>query len=56
MRLVQLESDDFAVVVRNASDGRLRHRYVGPDFMKAEEVFDQEVKRVTAPDVENPPT
>lgn len=42
VRLVRLDSDDFAVIVRHAQDSRLHHRYVGPDQTKAEEVFDQE--------------
>lgn len=39
VKLVHLESDDFAVVVRYPSDGRLHQRYIGPDFMKAEEIY-----------------
>ncbi len=42
VKLVQLDTDDFVVIVRSASDGRLRHVYFGPDFMKAEEVFEKE--------------
>lgn len=42
VKLVQLDSDDFAVIVRYPGDIKLAHRYVGPDFYKAEEIFDQE--------------
>lgn len=42
VRLVRLDSDDYAVIVRQAEDGRLHHRYIGPDQAKAEEVFDEE--------------
>jgi hypothetical protein len=42
VRLVRLDSDDYAVIVRNPEDGRLHHRYIGPDQTKADEVFDQE--------------
>lgn len=48
VKLVQLESDDFAVVVRYPSDSRLCQRYIGPDFYKAEEIFDAEVDRITS--------
>jgi hypothetical protein len=41
VKLVRLETDDFAVVVR-LTDGRLQHRYLGPDLSKAEEVFTAE--------------
>lgn len=47
MKLVRLDTEDFAVIVRSPSDGRLHHRYVGPDLSKAEEVFDGEVARLT---------
>jgi len=40
VKLVQLESDDFAVISRSAPDGRLQHLYIGPDQRKADEVFD----------------
>ncbi len=45
VRLVQLDSDDFAVVVRGSSDVRLHNRYIGPDLSKAEEVFNAEADR-----------
>ncbi len=48
VKLVQLESDDFAVIVRGSSDVRLHNRYIGPDLSKAEEVFNAEVGRFTA--------
>ena len=48
VKLVELDSDDFVVIVRYPSDARLQHRYVGPDFMKAEEVFDFETEKVGA--------
>ena len=43
VRLIQLDSDDFAVIVRFPSDVRLHTRYIGPDLSKAEEVFSSEV-------------
>ncbi len=46
VKLVQLDSDDFAVIVRYPRDIKLAHRYVGPDFYKAEEVFDQETRLI----------
>jgi hypothetical protein len=48
VKLVQFESDDFAVVVRYPSDSRLCQRYIGPDFYKAEEIFSAEVDKITA--------
>ncbi len=50
VKLVQLESDDFAVVVRYPSDSRLCQRYIGPDFYKAEEIFSAEVEKITSED------
>jgi len=41
-----LDSDDFAVILRAAEDGRLHHLYIGPDSSKAEEVFNQESSRL----------
>ncbi len=39
IKLVQLEGDDFVVVIRDPQDGRLKHRYIGPDQAEAEESF-----------------
>jgi hypothetical protein len=50
VKLVHLDSDDFAVVVRYPDEGRLVHRYIGPDLYKAEEVFAGEVKKVALGD------
>lgn len=47
VKLVQLDSDDFAVIVRGPSDVRLHNRYIGPDLSKAEEVFNAETGRFT---------
>jgi hypothetical protein len=52
VRLVHLDSDDYAVIVRPPSEGKLHHRYVGPDLAKAEEVFDTEADRLNEPDNE----
>jgi len=49
VKLIQLDGDDFAVVVRSPSDGRLHHRYIGPDRSKAEEVFSSEVSKLPVP-------
>jgi len=49
VKLIQLDGDDFAVVVRSPSDGRLHHGYIGPDRSKAEEVFNSEVAKLPAP-------
>lgn len=49
VRLVKLESEDYTVVVRLPEDGRLHHRYMGPDIVKAEEVFHQEVGKLPVP-------
>jgi hypothetical protein len=46
VKLVQLDSDDYAVIVRPPADGRLQNRYVGPDLAKAEEVFKAEADRL----------
>jgi hypothetical protein len=46
VKLVELESDDYAVVVRYPSDSRFHHKYIGPDFMKAEEVFGEVVAEI----------
>jgi hypothetical protein len=42
VKLIQLDADDFAVIVRAPSDVRLHHRYIGPDPAKAEEIFNAE--------------
>jgi hypothetical protein len=49
IKLVQLDSDDYAVIVRPPSEGRLQHLYVGPDLAKAEEVFDMELDKLSDP-------
>lgn len=49
VRLVRLESEDYTVIVRLPEDGRLHHRYMGPDVVKAEEVFHQEVEKLSVP-------
>jgi len=46
VKLIQLDGDDFAVVVRSPADGRLHHRYIGPDSSKAEEVFNAEASKL----------
>lgn len=48
VKLVHLESDDFAVIVRYPNDGRYHHRYIGPDFYEAEDVFLREADRARA--------
>lgn len=50
-RLVRLDADDYSVIVRLAEDERLHHRYIGPDWSKAEEVFRQESEKLET----NPP-
>ena len=49
VKLVHLNSDDFAVIVRHPGKGRLHQRYIGPDLTKAEEVFGEEAKKIVAP-------
>jgi len=39
VKLVRSDSEDYVVIVRSPTDGRLHHRYMGPDLAKAEEVF-----------------
>ncbi len=46
VRLVRLDTDDYTVIVRLPKDARFHHRYMGPDLVKAEEVFQQEVKKL----------
>jgi len=46
VKLVKLDSDDYTVIVRSAEDGRLHHRYIGPDLAKAEEIFSAEAGRL----------
>ena len=48
VKLIRLDPDDFAVIVRAPDDVRLHHRYIGPDLLKAEEIFDAEVGRLGA--------
>ena len=50
VKLIRLDTDDFAVIVRAPSDVRLQHRYVGPDPTKAEEIFSAEVGKLDAED------
>jgi hypothetical protein len=50
VKLVHLDSDDFAVIVRYPSDSKLHHAYIGPDSSEAERVFDKEVAQVTTGD------
>jgi hypothetical protein len=50
VKLIRLDKDDFAVIVRAQSDVRLHHRYIGPDPAKAEEIFDTEVGKLNAGD------
>jgi hypothetical protein len=49
VRLVRLDSEDYTVIVRLPEDGRLHHRYMGPDMVKAEEVFQQEAGKLSVP-------
>jgi len=46
VKLIYLDSDDYAVIVRTPEDGRLQHLYIGPDLSKAEEVFVGEVRKL----------
>lgn len=46
VKLVQLDTEDYAVIVRPPSEGKLQHMYVGPDLSKAEEVFETEAGRL----------
>jgi hypothetical protein len=48
IKLVQLESEDFAVITRCSGDGRLHHKYIGPDLTEAEEVFQMEAGKIHA--------
>ncbi|MGC8602442.1 MAG: hypothetical protein ACP5VS_01995 [Desulfomonilaceae bacterium] len=47
MRLIKLGNDDFTVLMRAPADGRIYHRYVGPDSTKAEEVFIAESQKIS---------
>jgi hypothetical protein len=49
VRLVKLESEDYTVIVRLLEDGRLHHRYMGPDLGAAEEIFSREASKLTVP-------
>ena len=42
VRLIKMGVDDFTVLIRSSDDGRFHHRYVGPDLIKAEEIFTSE--------------
>ena len=46
VKLVQLDTEDFAVIVRSQMDGRLHHKYIGPDQSKAEEIFLSESEKL----------
>jgi hypothetical protein len=46
VKLAQLDSEDFAVIVRSPHDMRLQQRYIGPDPGKAEEIFSQEISKM----------
>ncbi len=46
VRLIKMGADDFTVLYRASSDGRIYHRYVGPDSTKAEEVFILESEKI----------
>ena len=48
VKLVQLDSDDFAVIVGYPSEGKLYHQYMGPDFSAAEEIFNREVEKIAS--------
>jgi hypothetical protein len=39
VKLVRSDSEDYVVILRSPADGRLHHRYMGPDLLKAEEIF-----------------
>jgi hypothetical protein len=54
VKLVHLDSDDFAVIVRLSSDVRLHNRYMGPDPIEAEEVFGFEVTKLTVVGISAP--
>jgi len=53
VKLVQFEGDDFAVIVRYPDDGRYHQKYIGPDFFKAEEVYAQELEKITGAGASN---
>lgn len=46
VKLVRLDSDDYSVIVRLPEHGRLHHKYIGPDWTKADEVFEAETSRL----------
>jgi hypothetical protein len=48
VKLVKLDEDDYAVIIRHSTDGKLHNRYIGPDSSKAEEVFVSEVRKLAA--------
>jgi hypothetical protein len=45
--MVRLDTDDYAVIVRSPLDGRLYHKYIGPDLTKAEEIFNAEAEKLS---------
>lgn len=46
VKLVHLDTEDYAVIVRSPIDGRLHHKYIGPDVSKAEEIFSIEAGKL----------
>ena len=52
VKLAQLDSDDFAVIVRSPYDMRLQQRYIGPDLGMAEEIFNQEISKMAEEKIE----
>jgi hypothetical protein len=46
VKLVRVADDDYAVVVRNPSEAKLNHRYIGPDPGNADEVFEAEAGKL----------
>lgn len=48
VRLVRLDTEDFTVIIRRPEDGRLQNKYIGPDPVKAEEVFHVEAAKLAA--------
>ncbi|MBM4326963.1 MAG: hypothetical protein FJ118_07345 [Deltaproteobacteria bacterium] len=48
VKVVQLEGEDFAVIVRYPDDGRYHQKYIGPDLFKAEEIYAQELEKISS--------
>jgi hypothetical protein len=46
VKLVVLDSDDYAVIIRSPDEARLHQRYVGPDVANAEEIFQAESEKL----------